>query len=110
MFCPALDSLLFPRPDHTALSLMFSTPLRRPPAIAPEVSSTPEGVQATVIASRARDHLQLAAAGISSRSTTTTSFANAPSPSAQPSYPFELRLHGTALYVTQGNTRWGVQL
>jgi len=89
---------------------MFSTPLPCPPAIAPEVSSTPEGLQATVIASRARDHLQRPAAGISSRSTTTTSFANAPSPSAElSSYCFELYLHGTVLYVTQGNTRWGVQ-
>ena len=27
LFCPALDSLFFSRPDHTALSPMFSTPL-----------------------------------------------------------------------------------
>ena len=66
MFCPALDSLFFSRPDHTALSPMFSTPLPCPPAVAPEVSSTPEGLQGTVIVSRARDHLQRPAAGISS--------------------------------------------
>ena len=87
---------------------MFSTPLPRTPAVAPEVSSTPEGLQATVIASRSRDHLQRPAAGISSRSTT-TSFANAPSPSAELSYYVELCPHGTEIYVTQGNTRWGVQ-
>ena len=108
LFCPALDSLFFPRPDQTALSPMFSTPLPCPPAIAPGVSSTPESLQATVIASRARDHLQRSAAGISSRSTT-TSFTNAPRPSAELSYCFELCLHGTVLYVTQGNTRWGMQ-
>ena len=83
--------------NHTALSPMFSTPLPRPPAIAPEVSSTPDGLQATAIASRARDRLQLPAAGISSPSTTTTSFANAPSPSAELSYCFELCLHGSVL-------------
>ena len=94
---PALDSLFFSRPGHTSLSPMFSTPLPRPPAIAPEVSSTPDGLQATAIASRARDRLQLPAAGISSPSTTTTSFANAPSPSAELSYCFELCLHGSVL-------------
>ena len=103
MFRPALESLFFSRLDHTALTPMFSTPLPRTPAVAPEVSSTPEGLQATVIASRARDHLQRPAAGTSSRSTTTTSFANALSPSAELSHCFEL------CHVTQGNTRWGVQ-
>ena len=95
---------VFPPPDHTALSPRFSTPLQCPTAIAPEVNSTPEGLQANVIASRARDHLQRPAAGISSRSTTTRSFANAPSPSTELFYCFELCLHGTVLYVTQGNT------
>ena len=51
---PALDSLFFSRPGHTSLSPRFSTPLPRPPAIAPEISSTPKGFQATVIPSRAR--------------------------------------------------------
>ena len=77
---------------------MFSTPLPRTPAVAPEVSSTPEGLQATVIASLARDHLQRPVAGTSSRSTTKTSFTNAPSPSAELSYCFELCLHGTVVY------------
>ena len=72
---------------------MLSTPLPRTLAIAPEVSSTPEDLQATVIASRARDHLQRPAAGMSSR--LTTSFANVPSPSANLSYCYELCLHGT---------------
>ena len=102
------DYLFFSHRDHTALSPMFSAPLPRPPVIAPDVSSTPESLQATVSASRARDHLQRPAAGISPRSTTVTSFANAPSPSAELSWYFELCLHGTVLYVTQGNTRWDV--
>ena len=97
LFRPALYSLLFPRPDHTALWPMFSTPLPCLPAIAPEVSSTPEGLQATVVASCASDRLQRTAAEISSRSTTTTSFANASNPSAEPSSCFELCLHGTVV-------------
>ena len=105
---PALDSLFFSRPGHTSLSPMFSTPLPRPPAIAPEISSTPKGFQATVIPSRARSLLR-PAAGISSRSTTTISFANALNPSPDLSCCFELWLHGTVLYVTQGNTHWSVQ-
>ena len=81
---------------------MFSTPLPRPPAIAPGVSSTPEGLQATVIASRARDHLERPAAGVSLRSTT-TSFGNASGPSAELPDCFELCLHGTVLLVIGDN-------
>ena len=102
---PALDSLLSPRHDHTVLLPMLSIPLPCPPAIAPEVSYTPVGLQASVDSRRARDHRQRPAAGTSSRSTTTKS----PSPPAELCYCFELCLNGTVLYVTKGNIRWGVQ-
>ena len=103
-----LNSLFFSRPDHT-IPPMFSTSLPRPTPIAPEVNSTPEGLQATSIASPPRDRLQHPAAGNSPRSTTMTSFANVSSPSAELYCCFKLCLRGTELYVTQGNTGWGVQ-
>ena len=94
---PPLDILFFSRPDQTALSPTFSTRLRSPPAAAAEVSSPPEGLQATLIASRARHHLRRPAPGTSSGKTTATPFANAPCLSAEQSYCFELFLLRTVL-------------
>ena len=110
VICHTVDTRqsVFSRPDHT-IPPMFSTSLPRPTPIAPEVNSTPEGLQATSIASPPRDRLQHPAAGNSPRSTTMTSFANVSSPSAELYCCFKLCLRGTELYVTQGNTGWGVQ-
>ena len=94
--CPRQS--VFRPPDHAAIWPTFTTPLPCPPAIAPEVSSTPEGLQATVIASRACDHLTTSG----NRKFIAIHNANAPSPPAEGPYGLAFCLHGTFLC----HSRW----